>query len=206
MKQSLYKYINNIRLVIVVLIFINALLLWNNNINLRNGLRLSSQSSAAVLEFQQNNTSLYNLSLQHIDDPTAFNRIGYHNLKSNKFKKQIDQIKDLPIVQKDLLLKAYSLSRNLMTLQVKAMDDKSNQLLVNNLQYQNYQQDLENQIKQFTTLLQINNTQLIEVKVWFSIAYVLILCFFSLILLFIINLSVEEDWLESIVKRSQDRD
>ena len=206
MKQSLYKHINNIRLVIVVLIFINALLLWNNNINLRNGLRLSSQSSAAVLEFQQNNTSLYNLSLQHIDDPTAFNRIGYHNLKSNKFKKQIDQIKDLPIVQKDLLLKAYSLSRNLMTLQVKAMDDKSNQLLVNNLQYQNYQQDLENQIKQFTTLLQINNTQLIEVKVWFSIAYVLILCFFSLILLFIINLSVEEDWLESIVKRSQDRD
>ena len=206
MKQSLYKHINNIRLVIVALIFINALLLWNNNINLRNGLRLSSQSSAAVLEFQQNNTSLYNLSLQHIDDPTAFNRIGYHNLKSNKFKKQIDQIKDLPAVQKDLLLKAYSHSRNLMTLQVKAMDDKSNQLLVNNLQYQNYQQDLENQIKQFTTLLQINNTQLIEVKVWFSIAYVLILCFFSLILLFIINLSVEEDWLESIVKRSQDRD
>ena len=206
MKQSLYKHINNIRLVIVVLIFINALLLWNNNINLRNGLRLSSQSSAAVLEFQQNNTSLHNLSLQHIDDPTAFNRIGYHNIKSNKFKKQIDQIKDLPAVQKDLLLKAYSHSRNLMTLQVKAMDDKSSQLLVNNLQYQNYQSELENHLKQFTTLLQINNTQLIEVKVWFSIAYVLILCFFSLILLFIINLSVEEDWLESIVKRSQDRD
>ena len=206
MKQSLYKHINNIRLVIVVLIFINALLLWNNNINLRNGLRLSSQSSAAVLEFQKNNTSLYNLSLQHIDDPTAFNRIGYHNLKSNKFKKQIDQIKDLPIVQKDLLLKAYSLSRNLMTLQVKAMDDKSNQLLVNNLQYHNYQHELESHLKQFNTLLEINNTQLIEVKVWFSIAYVLILCFFSIILLFIVNLSVEEDWLESIVKRSQDRD
>ena len=202
MKQSLYKHINNIRLVIVVLIFINALLLWNNNINLRNGLRLSSQSSAAVLEFQQNNNSLHNLSLQHIDDPTAFNRIGYHNLKSNKFKKQIDQIKDLPAVQKDLLLKAYSHSRNLMTLQVKAMDDKSNQLLVNNLQYQNYQSELENHLKQFTTLLQINNTQLIEVKVWFSIAYVLILCFFSLILLFIINLSVEEDWLEKITREN----
>ena len=206
MKQSLYKHINNIRLVIVALIFINALLLWNNNINLRNGLRLSSQSSAAVLEFQQNNTSLYNLSLQHIDDPTAFNRIGYHNLKSNKFKKQIDQIKDLPAVQKDLLLKAYSHSRNLMTLQVKAMDDKSNLLLVNNLQYHNYQHELESHLKQFNTLLEINNTQLIEVKVWFSIAYVLILCFFSIILLFIVNLSVEEDWLESIVKRSQDRD
>ena len=202
MKQSLYKHINNIRLVIVVLIFINALLLWNNNINLRNGLRLSSQSSAAVLEFQQNNNNLHNLSLQHIDDPTAFNRIGYHNLKSNKFKKQIDQIKDLPAVQKDLLLKAYSHSRNLMTLQVKAMDDKSNQLLVNNLQYQNYQSELENHLKQFTTLLQINNTQLIEVKVWFSIAYVLILCFFSLILLFIINLSVEEDWLEKITREN----
>ena len=202
MKQSLYKHINNIRLVIVVLIFINALLLWNNNINLRNGLRLSSQSSAAVLEFQQNNNTLHNLSLQHIDDPTAFNRIGYHNLKSNKFKKQIDQIKDLPAVQKDLLLKAYSHSRNLMTLQVKAMDDKSNQLLVNNLQYQNYQSELENHLKQFTTLLQINNTQLIEVKVWFSIAYVLILCFFSLILLFIINLSVEEDWLEKITREN----
>ena len=202
MKQSLYKHINNIRLVIVVLIFINALLLWNNNINLRNGLRLSSQSSAAVLEFQQNNNTLHNLSLQHIDDPTAFNRIGYHNLKSNKFKKQIDQIKDLPAVQKDLLLKAYSHSRNLMTLQVKAMDDKSNQLLVNNLQYQNYQSELENHLKQFTTLLEINNTQLIEVKVWFSIAYVLILCFFSLILLFIINLSVEEDWLEKITREN----
>ena len=202
MKQSLYKHINNIRLVIVVLIFINALLLWNNNINLRNGLRLSSQSSAAVLEFQQNNNSLHNLSLQHIDDPTAFNRIGYHNIKSNKFKKQIDQIKDLPAVQKDLLLKAYSHRRNLMTLQVKAMDDKSNQLLVNNLQYQNYQSELENHLKQFTTLLQINNTQLIEVKVWFSIAYVLILCFFSLILLFIINLSVEEDWLEKITREN----
>ena len=202
MKQSLYKHINNIRLVIVVLIFINALLLWNNNINLRNGLRLSSQSSAAVLEFQQNNNSLHNLSLQHIDDPTAFNRIGYHNIKSNKFKKQIDQIKDLPAVQKDLLLKAYSHSRNLMPLQVKAMDDKSNQLLVNNLQYQNYQSELENHLKQFTTLLQINNTQLIEVKVWFSIAYVLILCFFSLILLFIINLSVEEDWLEKITREN----
>ena len=206
MKQSLYKHINNIRLVIVALIFINALLLWNNNINLRNGLRLSSQSSAAVLEFQQNNNSLHNLSLQHIDDPTSFNRIGYHNLKSNKFKKQIDQIKDLPAVQKDLLLKAYSHSRNLMTLQVKAMDDKSNLLLVNNLQYHNYQHELESHLKQFNTLLEINNTQLIEVKVWFSITYVLILCFFSLILLFIVNLSVEEDWLESIVKRSQDRD
>ena len=202
MKQSLYNQINNIRLVLVVLIFINALLLWNNNINLRNGLRLSSQSSAAVLEFQQNNNTLHNLSLQHIDDPTAFNRIGYHNLKSNKFKKQIDQIKDLPAVQKDLLLKAYSHSRNLMTLQVKAMDDKSNQLLVNNLQYQNYQSELENHLKQFTTLLQINNTQLIEVKVWFSIAYVLILCFFSLILLFIVNLSVEEDWLEKITREN----
>ena len=206
MKQSFYKHINNVRLVIVALIFINALLLWNNNINLRNGLRLSSQSSAAVLEFQQNNNSLHNLSLQHIDDPTSFNRIGYHNLKSNKFKKQIDQIKDLPAVQKDLLLKAYSLSRNLMTLQVKAMDDKSNQLLVNNLQYHNYQHELESHLKQFNTLLEINNTQLIEVKVWFSITYVLILCFFSIILLFIVNLSVEEDWLESIVKRSQDRD
>ena len=202
MKQSLYKHINNIRLVIVILIFINALLLWNNNINLLNGLRLSSQSSAAVLEFQQNNNSLHNLSLQHIDDPTAFNRIGYHNLKSNKFKKQIDQIKDLPAVQKDLLLKAYSHSRNLMTLQVKAMDDKSSLLLVNNLQYQNYQSELENHLKQFTTLLEINNTQLIEVKVWFSIAYVLILCFFSLILLFIINLSVEEDWLEKITREN----
>ena len=206
MKQSFYKHINNVRLVIVALIFINALLLWNNNINLRNGLRLSSQSSAAVLEFQQNNNSLHNLSLQHIDDPTSFNRIGYHNLKSNKFKKQIDQIKDLPAVQKDLLLKAYSHSRNLMTLQVKAMDDKSNQLLVNNLQYHNYQHELESHLKQFNTLLEINNTQLIEVKVWFSITYVLILCFFSIILLFIVNLSVEEDWLESIVKRSQDRD
>ena len=206
MKQSLYKHINNIRLVIVALIFINALLLWNNNINLRNGLRLSSQSSAAVLEFQQNNNSLHNLSLQHIDDPTSFNRIGYHNLKSNKFKKQIDQIKDLPAVQKDLLLKAYSHSRNLMTLQVKAMDDKSNLLLVNNLQYHNYQHELESHLKQFNTLLEINNTQLIEVKAWFSITYVLILCFFSIILLFIVNLSVEEDWLESIVKRSQDRD
>ena len=202
MKQSLYNQINNIRLVLVVLIFINALLLWNNNINLRNGLRLSSQSSAAVLEFQQNNNTLHNLSLQHIDDPTAFNRIGYHNLKSNKFKKQIDQIKDLPAVQKDLLLKAYSHSRNLMTLQVKAMDDKSSLLLVNNLQYQNYQSELENHLKQFTTLLQINNTQLIEVKVWFSIAYVLILCFFSLILLFIVNLSVEEDWLEKITREN----
>jgi hypothetical protein len=202
MKQSLYNQINNIRLVLVVLIFINALLLWNNNINLRNGLRLSSQSSAAVLEFQQNNNTLHNLSLQHIDDPTAFNRIGYHNLKSNKFKKQIDQIKDLPAVQKDLLLKAYSHSRNLMTLQVKAMDDKSSLLLVNNLQYQNYQSELENHLKQFTTLLEINNTQLIEVKVWFSIAYVLILCFFSLILLFIVNLSVEEDWLEKITREN----
>ena len=193
MKHWFISHINNIRLALVALIFINALLLWNNNINLRNGLRVSSKSSKAVLDFQQNNNKLHNLSLQHIENPMAAHRIEYNNLKTNKFKKEIDQIPLLPAEQKDLLLKSYGKSRIIMTLQVKAMDDKSNQLLTNSLQYDNYRRELETHIKQFNTLVEINNKQLIEVKVWFSITYVLILCFFSIILLFIVNFSTEED-------------
>ena len=120
MKQWFISHINNIRLALVALIFINALLLWNNNINLRNGLRVSSKSSKAVLDFQQNNNRLHNLSLQHIENPMAAHRIEYNNLKTNKFKKEIDQIPLLPAEQKDLLLKSYGKSRIIMTLQVKA--------------------------------------------------------------------------------------
>ena len=203
MKQWFNSKINNIRSVLVVLIFINALLLWNNNINLRNGLRLSSQTLKAVLEFQQNNTNLHNLSLQHIDNPTTLYRIDYNNLKTNKFKTEIEGIKLLPSPQKDLLLKAYSLSRNVMTLQSKAMNDKSNKLLVNSLQYDNYRQELDHYLKRFHILVDIKNKELIQVKVWFSIAYVLVLCFFSIILLFTINLTIEEDWLERAVRNGR---
>lgn len=203
MKQWFNSNINNIRSVLVFFIFINALLLWNNNINLRNGLRLSSQTLKAVLEFQQNNTNLHNLSLQHIDTPTASYRIDYNNLKTNKFKTEIEGIQLLPGPQKDLLLKAYSLSRNVMTLQSKAMNDKSNKLLVNSLQYDNYKQELDHYLKRFHILVDIKNKELIQVKVWFSIAYVLVLCFFSIILLFTINITIEEDWLERAVRNGR---
>ena len=192
MKKFLIEHINNIRLILMVLIFFNALLLWNNNINLRNGLRLSSQSSKAVLNFQQTNNTLHNLSLQHIDNPSAIHKLEYINLKTNKFKKEIDQISNLPIKQKDLLIESYGISRPLMTIQTRAMDDKSNQLIINNLQYNKYQQELNKYLKQFNILAENNIKELIEIKVWFSIAYVLSICFFSIILIFIINFPVKE--------------
>ena len=192
MKKWFNTQLNNIRLVLIVFIFFNALLLWNNNINLRNGLRLSSESSKVVLNFQQTNNTLHNLSLQHIDNSSNTSKLEYINLKTNKFKKEIDKISNLPIDQKDLLINSYSISRSLMSLQTRAMDDKSNQLIINNPQYNNYQQELNKYLKQFNTLSENNIKELIEVKVWFSIAYVLHICFFSIILLFIINLISEE--------------
>jgi len=192
MKKWFNTQLNNIRLVLIVFIFFNALLLWNNNINLRNGLRLSSESSKVVLNFQQTNNTLHNLSLQHIDNSSNTSKLEYINLKTNKFKKEIDKISNLPIDQKDLLINSYGISRILMSLQTRAMDDKSNQLIINNPQYNNYQQELNKYLKQFNTLSENNIKELIEVKVWFSIAYVLHICFFSIILLFIINLISEE--------------
>ena len=144
MKKWFNTQLNNIRLVLIVFIFFNALLLWNNNINLRNGLRLSSESSKVVLNFQQTNNTLHNLSLQHIDNSSNTSKLEYINLKTNKFKKEIDKISNLPIDQKDLLINSYGISRILMSLQTRAMDDKSNQLIINNPQYNNYQQELNN--------------------------------------------------------------
>ena len=188
MKDFLAERINNIRLILMVLIFFSALLLWNNNINLRDGLRLSSQSSKAVLNFQQTNNNLHNLSLQHINNPSALHKLKYIKVKTNNFKKEIDKISNLPIKQKNILIEAYSLSRNLMTIQKRAMNSLSDLLIINNLQYINYQQELNKHLKQFNTLSENNIKELIETKVWFSVVYVLNICFFSIVLIFVINL------------------
>ena len=214
------SHVDNVRLGLGILIFLCSLLILNNNLNIKDAYITSGQSFYSVLLMGKSTNDLTSWAREYVVTGDAKYKLEYDNhleeRSGNKpdrhgVAKSYDQrFRDIPnnIVpeaDKQKLLDSLSASDTLADIEKDAFkivedgDLESAEKLVFGDEYDKHKEAIVNPLLEFTDKMRMDIGKKIVTKVYFSYAYIIILCLANLLLIILIN-----DRLDLSIKDEED--
>ena len=201
-------HVDNVRLGLGILIFLCSLLILNNNLNIKDAYITSGQSFYSVLLMGKSTNDLTSWAREYVVTGDVKYKQEYDNHLEERsgrkpdrhgitksYDKRFNDIPNniVPDTDKQKLLDSLSASDTLADIEKNAFeivedgDLESAEKLVFGKEYDKHKEAVVNPLLEFTDKMRTDIGKRIVTKVYFSYAYIIILCLANLLLIILIN-------------------